>query len=117
LKPSFGLVVGSSASKDTLVMTKLSPSGGVFSTVCTPMMPPAPARVSTKNCWWNAVVSASAARRARMSAAPPAAKVLTMRTGCVGQSSARADAATESARTAAAAAREWRFTGVSSCSI
>jgi hypothetical protein len=31
--------------------------------------------------------------RAKMSAAPPGAKVLTMRTGCVGQSSAAAEAA------------------------
>jgi hypothetical protein len=50
-----------------------------------------------------------------MSAAPPAAKVLTMRTGRAGHSSARADT-TESAATAANQAAYCRFTGVSCCS-
>jgi hypothetical protein len=61
------------------------------------MLPPAPARVSTKNCCPNAVVSWSAASRARTSAAPPGAKPLTIRTGRLGHSSAQLVAGTPAA--------------------
>src|SRR5690349_15031283 len=78
------------------------------------MMPPAPARVSTKNCCPKAADSRSATIRARISAAPPAANVLTMRTGRVGQFSARVGVAVAS-ESAASAARSanCRFTGAS----
>src|SRR3984957_3577042 len=49
------------------------------------MAPPAPARVSTMKGWPKALESPSATVRASRSAAPPAANVLMMRTGRVGQ--------------------------------
>jgi hypothetical protein len=49
------------------------------------MAPPAPARVSTMKGWPKALLRPSATVRASRSAAPPAAKVLTMRTGRIGQ--------------------------------
>ena len=49
------------------------------------MLPPAPARLSTMNCWPKALVSSGASARARMSVVPPAANGTTMRTGLVGQ--------------------------------
>src|SRR5262245_47762319 len=69
------------------------------------MAPPAPARVSTKNCCPSAAERCSAMVRASTSAAPPAAKVLTMRTGRVGQSCACA-CAREAARSAVAQAKQ-----------
>jgi hypothetical protein len=50
------------------------------------MVPPAPARVSTKNCCPKAAVRWSATVRASTSAVPPGANVLTMRTGRCGHS-------------------------------
>src|SRR6478609_2648130 len=50
-----------------------------------PTLPPAPARLSTMNCWPNALDSSGAIARARMSVVPPAANGTTMRTGLVGQ--------------------------------
>jgi hypothetical protein len=56
------------------------------------MAPPAPARVSTMKGWPKALLNPSATVRASRSAAPPAANVLTMRTGRVGQVCAWASA-------------------------
>ena len=66
--------------------------GWELATDCTAIAPPAPARVSTKNCCLKTVVRWSATRRVGTSAVPPAANVLTMRTGRDGHSSAAAAA-------------------------
>src|SRR6188474_797222 len=50
-----------------------------------PTLPPAPARLSTMNCWPNAFDSSGATARARMSVVPPAANGTTILTGFVGQ--------------------------------
>src|SRR3989442_4381466 len=50
-----------------------------------PMLPPAPARFSTTNCWPKALESSGAIARARMSVVPPGAKGTTILTGLVGQ--------------------------------
>src|SRR3954469_23221439 len=68
------------------------------------MVPAAPAGVSTKNCCLNVAESCSATSRVSTSAVPPAAKVLTMRTGRDGHSSAGAGAAAISAPATVSAA-------------
>src|SRR5579862_1077000 len=67
------------------------------------MAPPAPARVSTMKGWPKALLSPSATVRASRSAAPPAANVLTMRTGRVGQFGVWAGATAGDKPTAASA--------------
>ena len=69
------------------------------------MVPAAPARVSTKNCCLNVAESWSATSRVSTSAVPPAAKVLTIRTGRDGHSSAAAGMAIINAPATASAAR------------
>ncbi|MNT64360.1 hypothetical protein D3C72_2022530 [compost metagenome] len=53
-----------------------------------PMLPPAPARLSTMTDWPSSVVSAWPMMRARMSVVPPAAKGTTMVTGLLGKACA-----------------------------
>src|SRR3954462_12432734 len=50
------------------------------------MMPPAPGRLSTINCWLNACESFCATMRPTMSVPPPGAIGITMRTGFAGYS-------------------------------
>ena len=50
-----------------------------------PTLPPAPARLSTMNCWPKARLSSGAMARANMSVVPPGANGTTMRTVLVGQ--------------------------------
>src|SRR5579862_7062636 len=76
------------------------------------MAPPAPARVSTMKGWPKALLKPSATVRASRSAAPPAAKVLTMRTGRVGQVCAWASAGTAQAASAKSRAQQ-RFMSTS----
>ncbi len=62
----------------------VAPSGADLATSPAPMVPPAPARLSTTTVWPHSSVSFCPTVRARMSVALPAVNGTTMRTGLLG---------------------------------
>src|SRR4051812_14388674 len=77
-------------------------------TASEPIMPPAPPRFSTTNCWPSAWLSASAQGRAMMSLAPPGAYGTTSLTGRAGHAGPCADARVETMPPANPAAESFR---------
>ena len=65
----------------TVPTTIVSPSGAALATESAPLLPPAPGLLSISTGWFQATLSFSPIRRARMSGAPPGVKVTTM---CIG---------------------------------
>src|SRR6185369_13381694 len=67
-----------------LITRNVYPSGGDFATCSAPMVEPAPARLSMMICWPTASASFWLTMRPGISAAPPAEKGTTHRTGRFG---------------------------------
>src|SRR5574343_1431184 len=74
----------------TVPMKRVWPSAGALAASAAPMLPPAPARLSTTTGWPSSALSAWPTMRARMSVVPPAEKGTTMVMGLEGNAWARA---------------------------
>ena len=69
------------ASTAIVPINKVWPSGAAFATTSDPMLPPAPGRLSTMNCWLNDSESLAATSRAVTSTPPPDTAPTMIRTG------------------------------------
>jgi hypothetical protein len=78
-------MLGLIACEPTYDISSVWPSGGAFATRSMPMLPPAPARLSTTTAWPHFSDSFWPTIRASASDAPPGACGTTRRTGLVGK--------------------------------
>src|SRR3954451_3505020 len=84
---------------DPPASSRVYPSGGDFITKVCPMLPPAPGRFSTKNCWPRIPLSFSATMRAGRSSTVPAPVATTIFTGLDGYGCAWTDSEKAASKT------------------
>src|SRR3954468_13745696 len=84
---------------DPPARSSVYPSGGDFITKVCPMLPPAPGRFSTKNCWPRIALNFSATMRAGRSSTVPAPVATTIFTGLDGYGWAWTDSENAASKT------------------